>query len=72
VAYPNLKAELARMGVTQGELADAIGCTPETVSRWMNGKGSMPISACFRVKEQLFPYLTVDYLFTSKAEDTRE
>jgi len=64
--YPNLNAELARQGLTQDQMAEMIGRTPETVSRWMTGKNAMPVGECFRIKETLFPTLSVDYLFASE------
>jgi len=66
MAYPNLSAELKRYGITQGQLAERINKTPETVSRWMSGKNAIPIGDCFRIKEELFPNLSVDYLFASE------
>jgi len=66
MAYPNLSAELKRFNISQEELATRIGSTPETVSRWMNGKNKMPVDACFRIKETLFPTMSIDYLFASE------
>lgn len=66
MAYPNLSAELRRYGITQEQLAECIGRKPETVSRWINGKNAMPVDACFRIKERLFPSMSVDYLFASE------
>lgn len=68
VAYPNLSAEMKRMGITQGDLADAIGVTQVTVSRWFNGHRRPSVETCFKVKERLFPNLTVDYLFSSEPD----
>ena len=64
--YPNLEAEMARSGLTQKDVAPVVDKTPETVSRWMNGKGTFSVGAAFIVKEELFPDLDVDYLFESK------
>ena len=66
MAYPNLSAELKRYGITQDQMAEKIGRPPETVSRWMTGKNSMPVGECFRIKEEVFPNLSVDYLFASE------
>lgn len=66
MAYPNLSAELRRYGITQDQMARQIGRPPETVSRWMSGKNAMPVGECFRIKEKLFPDLSVDYLFASE------
>ena len=64
--YPNLSAELARHGIKQEDMANSINRPPETISRWMTGKNAMPVSECFRIKEALFPTLSVDYLFASE------
>jgi transcriptional regulator with XRE-family HTH domain len=64
MAYPNLAAEMKRFGISQEEMASRIGTTPVTVSRWLNGHNKMPVEACFRVKQALFPDLSVDYLFS--------
>ena len=63
MAYPNLNAEMRRYGITQEQLAERIGRRPETVNRWMNGKNAMPVVECFRIRETLFPSMSVDYLF---------
>ncbi len=36
--YPNLKAELARRGLTQGQLAKHLGTTHAVISNKFNGK----------------------------------
>lgn len=66
MAYPNLSAELSRYGITQEDMANRIGRKPETVSRWLNGKCKMPVGECFRIKEALFPTMSVDYLFADE------
>ena len=52
-----LKAARKRHGLSQQQLAEAIGCTKDTVSRWERGKSSMvrshlrkPLSDVLRVK----------------------
>ena len=64
--YPNLSAEMKRRGITQGQLAETLGVSPVTVSRWFQGHRKMSVSSCFKVKEKFFPDLTVDYLFSSE------
>jgi transcriptional regulator with XRE-family HTH domain len=66
MTYPNLVAELKRYGISQDEMASRIGTTPETVSRWINGKSKMPVEICFRIKTEVFPTMSVDYLFASE------
>lgn len=62
--YPNLAAEMCRHGVTQKDIAELVGKDPATISNWMNGKaGDFPVGVVFKVKKDLFPQCSVDYLF---------
>lgn len=66
--YPNLKAEMARKAITQKELAEFLGKSTVTVGNWMGGNsGGFPIEAALRMKHELFPECSVDYLFEHKA-----
>lgn len=66
--YPNLEAEMARGGIAQKDIAELLGKDPTTICNWMNGRsGDFPVGAVFRVKEELFPNCTVDYLFERRA-----
>ena len=59
--YPNLEAEMARNGITQKDIANLLGKTPETVCNWMNGRsGDFPVGAVFQLKEEMFPDLNVE------------
>ena len=64
LAFPNLQAELSRVDMCNKDLAEMIGVDPSVVSRWFNGKQKMPVSACFLIKERVFPRLSIDYLFS--------
>lgn len=66
LGYPNLSAELRRFGISQEELAERIGRTPETVSRWMTGKNPLSVEDAFKIKETCFPSMAVDYLFSDR------
>ena len=66
VGYPNLSAEIKRSGMTQGEFASVIGRRAETVGRWLSGKTEIPIGEAFRIRDELFPGLTIDYLFANE------
>ena len=70
MALPNLSAEMARAEITQESIADAIGRTPQSVSRWITGKGSPKVEDAFAIRDRFFPGMTVDYLFDDEP-DTR-
>lgn len=61
--HPNLRAEMARIGIKQKDVAKLLGVSELTVSKKMNGKSSFTIDEAFLIKETFFPNFTVDYLF---------
>lgn len=65
MAFPNLKAEMARKGISISQMAAVAGVTNGTFYRWMNGKNEPSISVCLTIAEHLNQ--TVDYLFASES-----
>lgn len=64
MSYPNLLAEMARMGVTQSEIGEVIEKGPSRVSELINGKsGGFSIKQAFAIRASFFPDHSVDYLF---------
>lgn len=61
MAYPNIKAELARKGMTQKELAIIVGVHESTFSQWVNGNTEPLISQALKIAKALDS--SVDYLF---------
>lgn len=59
--YPNLKAELARNGMTAQELAEKVGVTGTTMSLWMNGERFPRLPEAKAMAKLLNS--TMDYLF---------
>lgn len=55
MVYPNLAAEMARRGISSKDIASVVGKTPDTVNKWMNGKGDFPIGKAFAVQSAFFP-----------------
>lgn len=67
MGYPNLKAEMARQGITGKEIASYLDVDSNTISSWFNGaKASFPILKARDVRDHFFPTQSLDYLF---AED---
>ena len=69
--YPNLRAEMARKGVSVMELCRRTGLTYNQLYPRLSKSGherkqgfaDMPISWAFRIKKALDLDLTIDYLF---------
>lgn len=65
--YKNLKAEIARAGLTNSEMADAIGAKYTTVWRLLSGKQQFRLGEMIAIQSELeerngMTY-TLDYLF---------
>ena len=63
-AYVNLKAELARCGVKQIDLAKLLNVREGTISDKINGKSTFDIEEAFKIKKTFFPEFSLDYLFS--------
>lgn len=65
--YNNLKAEIARAGLTSQEMADAIGAKYATVWRLLNGKQQFRLGEMVAIQSELEERngaaYTLDYLF---------
>lgn len=61
--YPNLKAEMARYGVTQGDIAQKAGVSKKTVWTWVNGGGKANVDSAILIRDEFFPNQPVSYLF---------
>lgn len=58
----NLRAEMARNGMTSSDLAAAVGVSATAVRTWLCGKSVPSVKNAARVAAQ-FDGLTVEYLF---------
>lgn len=65
--YKNLKAEVARAGLTNSEVADAIGVKYHTLWRLLNGKQQWRLGEMMALQSELEgrndATYTLDYLF---------
>ena len=69
VVYPNLRAEMARSGVTAKDIAELLGCAPNTFTNKMSGRSDFTISESDKIHEKHFPQLQKGELF-KRAEIT--
>jgi len=61
--FPNLNAELARIGKDQTAIATVLKIHKSSVSEKMTGKRDFKLIECKTIKKELFPNKTLDYLF---------
>lgn len=69
--YRNLRAEMARNGLTMGDLAKALNVRRATISDKINGKYRFYYDECLKIKKTFFPDLSIEYLF-EKDEEKRK
>lgn len=61
--YPNLRAELARKGWTNGKLAELLDMAPSNLSPKLNGKFDFTLSEARKIKNLLGVEMSIDELF---------
>lgn len=61
--FSNLRAELARKGLSGRAVADAIGITAQAFYDKMSGRSEFKRSEMFKIQELFFKDSTLDYLF---------
>jgi hypothetical protein len=62
--YANLKAEMARRNIEIPVLMRITGKSRAAVSNYLNGRGSFSVTEAIQIRDELFPGLTIDYLFS--------
>ena len=67
--YMNLKAEMARKGITNEQLAKAIDINPATMSAKLNIAGRMRLDEAQKLRDLFFQGMTMDYLFGDCSKD---
>lgn len=72
VGFSNLRAEMARKGITVQEIADSIGVNRDTASRKLSRKSSFTLDEAFKIERQFFGGLGVLYLFSEANTDNPE
>lgn len=65
--FPNLRAEMARLGLTVKDVADKIGVEKTWLENRLNGKCVMPAKAVYDIATKCFPNVQFDYLFADTA-----
>lgn len=63
MAYVNLRAEMARQGVTVKQLAKSLGVSLKTASNRLSGKTEFTLGEALVINNDLFPECELAYLF---------
>ena len=69
MGYSNLKAEMARHDITIKDLMEATGKSRPGVSNNLNGRGCFSVDESLKIRDKLFPGLSIDYLFASDGKE---
>ena len=62
--FPNIKAEMARSGITKQSLAEYLGISSTTIRNWFNGKTEIPSGALVKMAKMWD--VSADYLLGLK------
>lgn len=62
-AYPNLRAEMARQGLTSLKMAQALCLNPGTLSAKLNDPSRFRLDEAFFLRDRFFPGQSIEYLF---------
>ncbi len=68
IEFSNLRAEMARMGITVQDIADSIGVNRDTAARKLSRKSPLTLNEAFRIEKSFFCGLGVPYLFAEADE----
>lgn len=72
--YNNLQAEMARLGLSQSDLAKKLHISPTSMNSKLNRKFSFTLDEAFKIQETIkayrssknsIPEITIEYLFES-------
>lgn len=62
----NLKGEMAKKNVTIEEIAKLLGIHRNSAANKINGETSFSIDEAFKIHNEFFPKLSMEYLFKTE------
>ena len=71
IQFSNLRAEMARSGVTIQDVADSIGVNRDTAARKLARKSPITLDEAFKIERKFFCGLGITYLFAESIDDHR-
>ena len=63
--FRNLRAEMARDGITGKQIAEALGIDAATISAKLNSADRMKLSEAMKIRSVFFADKSLDYLFAT-------
>lgn len=67
-AYPNLRAEMARLDITIQDIADLIGTSRDTVGAKLSRKRMFYLDEAFEIADTFFSDKDVHFLFQTQKD----
>jgi hypothetical protein len=64
--FPNLRAEMARKNINNKHLANILDISHDSVGNKMNGRTEFTRLEMFKIKQEYFPDLSIEYLFETE------
>ena len=61
----NLRAEMARFGVSNSDIQEFLGCTDKTAKAKVSGSSEFSVSEAICIRDKFFPGMRIEYLFAS-------
>lgn len=61
--FKNLKAEMARNGISNKQIAEVLGIDVSTVSAKLNAYDRLKYCEAEKIRKTFFPDMQIDYLF---------
>ena len=72
MAYRNLKAEMARAGISVEAIAKELNIHRNSASNKINGPSSFSIEEAIKIKEEFFPEFEYRYLFYTVEDEPEQ
>ena len=63
IYFSNLRAEMARAGLTIGDVSEKILVSRDKLSRTLGNKSSIDLNTACQIRNAFFPDMTLEYLF---------
>lgn len=72
IKFSNLRAEMARNGVTLQDIGKTLCVNRDTASRKLSGKSPITLAEAFSIVNNLFPSCDIRYLFCELLDITQQ